>query len=55
MTEERILKLDVEDIIKILAKHFDVDESDIILKSYRDTNDFSDVDEGILCEIRKNV
>ncbi len=52
MKEERILKLDVEDIIKILAEHFDVDESDIILKLYHDTNDFGDIDEGILCEIR---
>lgn len=55
MTEERVLKLDVEDIIKILAEHFDVNESDIILESYRNTNDFGDVDEGILCEIRKNA
>ena len=43
------------DKAKILAEHFNVDESDIILESYRDTNDFGDVDEGILCEIRKNV
>lgn len=55
MTEERVLKLDVEDIIKILAKHFDVNESDIILESYCNTNDFGDVDEGILCETRKNI
>lgn len=55
MKEERVLKLDVEDIIKILAEHFDVNESDVILESYRNTNDFGDVDEGILCEIRKNI
>ena len=52
MTEERILTLDVEDIIKILAEHFNADENDIKLESYHNTNDFGDVDEGILCEIR---
>lgn len=36
MKEERILKLDVEDIIKILVEHFDENKSDEIKKGNYD-------------------
>ena len=52
MIEEKILILDINDIKEILSKYFNVSESNIKLETYRNTNDFGDVDEGLSCEIR---
>ena len=52
MTEERLIKLDVADIKEILAEHFNTNVGDVKLEYYRETNDFGDMEEGILCEVK---
>jgi len=53
MTEESLITLNTDDIKEILAEHFKVEVEAIKLEQYRHYNDFGDVNEGILCEVRK--
>ena len=51
MTEERLLELNVENIEKIIADYYKTSEENVKLEYYHTTNDYGDVDEGIICKV----